>query len=136
MKHREQFIMNKKGQVLVLFILLLPLIFIFLYLVVDIGLMYIEKGKMQNNVKEIITQELKCEECPLNEKETRIRNLINKNIDGVSYDTLEVNDNYIKVSISKDYKSIFVGLFKKDDNKIKVSYKGYMENNKITIKKE
>lgn len=136
MKHREQFIMNKNGQALILFVLLLPLIFIFLYLVVDIGIIHIEKVKMQNTVKEVIKEQLKCENCSLEEKITKIRNLLNKNIEDISIDTLEVNDNYIKVSVSKNYKSIFIGLFKKSDNKLKVSYKGYIEFDKITIKKE
>ena len=44
--------MNSKGQVLVLFMLLLPLVFMMLALIIDTGLLYIEKRHVDLVVKD------------------------------------------------------------------------------------
>ncbi len=53
--------MNKKGQVLVVFVLLLPLIVLFLGLVIDIGNSLVTRKKYENTVKDIILYNYKEE---------------------------------------------------------------------------
>ena len=119
--------MNNKGQTLVLFVLILPIIIILVLLVIGFSNIYTEKNKIENTVKKIITDELNKDD--LSEyKRVRINNLIHKNIDDLKTYDLVVNDEYIKITISKEYK-----LFNQE---IKVSYKGYKINDEIKIKRE
>ena len=46
---------NRNGQVLIAFMLMLPLILLFLGLIIDIGLVFIEKRKIENNIKSVIS---------------------------------------------------------------------------------
>ena len=69
--------MNKKGQVLVVFVLLLPLIVIFLGLVIDIGNSLVMKKKYENIVKDVIIYNYKEDEVveeTNNEEETTVDN--------------------------------------------------------------
>ena len=44
--------MNNKGQTLVIFVIILPILLIMLTLIVDLGFMYIEKRNIENNVSD------------------------------------------------------------------------------------
>lgn len=127
--------MNNKGQTMVLFVLLLPIILIILCLVVDISLSELEKNKIKNIVKETIRNEFNNDNLRLEDSKNRINSIINKNIENALID-LEISDNSIKVTILKDYKGILLSVLNKDGYKIKVSYKGYKVNDKIIIKRE
>lgn len=125
--------MNNKGQTLVLFILLLPIIFILFCVILDYSLLNIEKIKTQNIVKQLINDELE-NNTGIQKSEQKITYLLNKNIENVNIQKLDVTNNEITVTIYKDYKSILSLI--KGNYQIKVSYKGYKINNKIIIKKE
>lgn len=125
--------MNNKGQTLVLFILLLPIIFILFCVILDYSLLNIEKTKTQNIVKQLINDELE-NNTDIQKSEQKITYLLNKNIENVNIQKLDVTDSEITVTIYKDYKSILSLI--KGNYQIKVSYKGYKINNKIIIKKE
>lgn len=127
--------MNNKGQTMVLFVLLLPIISIILCLVVDISLLTLEKNKVQNIVKETIKNELNNDNLILEDSKNRINNIINKNIENALID-LEINDNSIKVTVFKDYNGILLNALNKDGYKIKVSYRGYKLDDKINIKRD
>ena len=59
--------LNKKGQVLVVFVLILPLILIFLGLVIDIGNRLVIKKKNENILKDIVIYTYKTLEKEENE---------------------------------------------------------------------
>ena len=125
--------MNNKGQTLILFVMLLPLLFILLCLVVDIGLLYSEKNKLDNIVKENIKYFL---ENNIEDDEDELNKLLYKNIDNVKIENIDFHDNKLKVEVTKKYKSIFSNILNKDFYKIKVFYIGYKLENKIIIEKE
>ena len=125
--------MNNKGQTLILFVMILPLLFILLCLVVDIGLLYSEKNKLDNIVKENIEYFL---ENNIEDAEDELNKLLYKNIDNVKIENIDFRDNKLKVEVTKKYKSIFSNILNKDFYKIKVSYIGYKLENKIIIEKE
>lgn len=125
--------MNNKGQTLVLFILLLPIIFILFCVILDYSLLNIEKIKTQNIVKQLINDELE-NNTDIQKSEQKITYLLNKNIEDVNIKKLDVTNSEIIVTIYKDYKSIPSLI--KGNYQIKVSYKGYKINDKIIIKKE
>lgn len=87
--------MNNKGQVLVIFVILIPIIILLFTLVIDIGNMYIEKRNINNNLKYAIEYS--------NKNNTDIEEILNKNLDNIE---IYYDDEEIKVS--KKYNGIFI----------------------------
>lgn len=123
--------MTNKGQSLVIFVLLLPLIFILITLVWEIGNLALTQNKYESEIKETIRYYLRHEEEE-NIKE-RINKLLNENIDGEKY--IETENSKIKVHVKKEYNTIYKTIFKNKFN-IDITYMGYKENDKLFIKKE
>lgn len=129
--------MNNRGQTLVMFILMLPLLLIILCLVVDIGMLSLEKKRLENTLKDAIYYELNNQETDSNIIKNRLTNTLSKNINNIKIKKVEITDNkIITVSISKEYKGIFTKILKSDLFDITLTYKGYMNGEKATIKKE
>lgn len=119
--------MNNRGQALVIFVLLLPVIFFIMSMVIDFGNFLITKTKAEDEVKDTINYGLKhIEEIDTNTLQT----LLDSNVDGKK--EITINDKTIKVKINNQVESIF-SIIKYEIN---VSYIGYLDNEKIIIKKE
>lgn len=125
--------MNNKGQTLVLFIIILPVLFMLLALIVDIGFLYNEKNKLNSIVIENIKYFLSV---TTEDEEDKLTRLLYKNIDDVVIEKVSVNDNVIKVKIRKEYKGIFATILSQKINQINVSYVGYKKDSRIIIEKE
>lgn len=123
--------MNNKGQVLVCFVLLIPIIFIMLFLVINLGLFSIEKRKMSNTIKSSITYGLRH----IDEEniEGTLKELVKKNIDEIEELTVLVDNDYISIKISKNYKALFKYF---NNEKITLSYTGNINENKIIIRED
>ena len=94
--------MNNRGQTLVMFILMLPLLLIILCLVVDIGMLSLEKKRLENTLKDAIYYELNNQETDSNIIKNRLTNTLSKNINNIKIKKVEITDNkVITVSISK-----------------------------------
>lgn len=126
---------NKNGQVLVAFMLMLPLIILFLGLIIDSGLIFVEKRRVENNIKSLINYRF---ESDLNENDlySAIDNLLNKNIDNIKQKQINISTNYVKITVNKEVSGIFPYMFNRDNYKINISYKGYMSSGKLVITKE
>ena len=123
--------MNNKGQSLVLFILFLPLLFLLIAIIYDLGSLEINKQKNINEIKNTITYGLKnINDSDLNQK---LNNLLDKNIK--SKTTLKIENNTITINLKYKEKSIFPNIIKKN-YPIDLTYKGYLDNEKIIIVKE
>lgn len=112
---------NNKGQALVTFILLLPIVTLLFILVIDLGLMGIQRRKISNVMKNTI-------EYGINHlsNERELKELIDKNI---KYDDIDIQvKDGIMIKINYKYKGIFL---KKRSFEIK--YRGYIENKRIRI---
>ena len=126
--------MNKNsGQVLVLFILILPLIFMLLGLTIDVGFSYLEKRKVDNVVNEAINYAFNNEDNKILEN---AKKYINKNIDEIDNLNVVLEDDAIKVELTKKQKSLFNDIFNKNNNLISSNWYGYKEDNKIKIIKQ
>ena len=99
--------MNKKGQSLVLFIILLPVIILALALVVDTGLMYNAKIKGNNLLKEAIEEDVDIEEY--------------FNINNFEIVSKEVKSEEACVIITSRVKSVFGQIIGKKEYSIKIS---------------
>lgn len=119
--------MNKKGQVLVMFLLLIPALFMILALVVDLGMLLSKTYKIKSSVKEAISYGLKTNDIEAMEV------LLNNNVDG-EY-TISTNGN-IEIKVKGSYKAILGNIFNKDFYKYEFKYLGYIDNENIVITEE
>ena len=124
--------MNRKGQVLVSFLLILPLLLILLVFIVDMGLMKVSVRKVEHVIKEAINYELKSSEI----SDSRVNDYIKNNLSDIKDINIVVGTDNLKVSVSVYKKSIFNSLIKNKNYTISKSYYGYKENDKIKIIKE
>lgn len=124
---------NKKGQVLVAFIIMMPLILMLIVNIIDIGLYGVEKRKIDDSVKSSVRYGLK--NISDENIENKIHALLIKNIDGINDNDINitVSNNYVKVKVNKKYKPLF-----KLNNSLNtdISYYGTVNDSKIEIKKE
>ena len=113
--------MKNNGQVLVLFVILLPVILLTLIITIEIGNLYLEKQKNQNTIKNIIRENLKE---PNSEK---INTLIEKNIKNIDQKNIFVSDDEIRIYIKQNKK-----IFGKEIT-IEYKYKGIKQDENINI---
>lgn len=127
--------LNNKGQTLVAFIILIPVLIMIFTLVVDLGLLSIEKRKIDNEIKSTITYGLKNIET--DNLDLKLRNLLIKNIEDIDNKNIEIKieNNYIKITLIKEKTSLFK-LIGKDKYEINSSYVGIIQNKRIKIEKE
>lgn len=123
--------MDNKGQSLVAFIFILPIIILILLVVIDYGQISIQKQETISSVKDIITYALRNNDA--NNRENEMKNLLYKNIDESKVNTLdiEIADNKVTVNIIVIPNEVFNVL--NIHNNIKLSYAGKIENNQIII---
>jgi len=122
--------MNSKGQVLVLFMLLLPLVFMMLALIIDTGLLYIEKRHVDLVVKDTTEYGIKNINSVT---EQELYDLLDRNLNDIKEKKIAMNDGILSISISLDKESAFSAIFGKDRYEIKSAYKGMIEQNSIRI---
>ena len=122
--------MNRKGQVLTLFAILLPLILMAVALIIDTGLLYMEKRHVDLVVKDTTEYGIKNIES-VTEKE--LYDLLKKNINDMNDVKIIMNNGILKISVSLNKESIFAGIFDSDRYEIKSTYKGMIEQNSIRI---
>ncbi len=123
--------MNNKGQTLVIFIIMMPIILLIFTLVIDLGYVSKEKIKIDSTLRVIMRNVL--------EKETfskeMIDDLIEKN--ELTYDDYKYSyeNGLLKINITKNIKSILGKIINTDIYKIEIKLTGYIENDKIIIEK-
>lgn len=122
---------NNKGQSLVLFVLLIPIILLIIFMVIDIGRSYTFKSSLDNINKIAIEYGVKNIED--REVISDIKKIIYKNTDKVDsvYVTIENGRVYVEI-IGYQEMIIDTGI---DILKVKSSLYGYMMDNKIIIER-
>ncbi len=122
--------MTNKGQSLVIFVILLPIIFILITLVWELGNLSVAQSKYESEIKDAIKYGLSHQEDPeLNQK---IKELLDSNIDGEK--NIVIREGVIKINVKSEYKTVYRALFK-DKFDIDITYTGHTENEKVIIKK-
>lgn len=126
--------LNNKGQTLILFVVLIPVLLMVLAIVVDVSLMYHEKIKSENTTKTII-KNVYGNRSDDNIK-NQIKDLFKKN--NIEYKNIKISSTseYIKITNNYEIDSIFGKIIGFKKYKIKINIKGYMKNNKIIFTKE
>ena len=125
---------NNKGQTLVAFILILPIILMVFAVVIDFGMYNIERRHVICNVKYSNKYGLKNIDSDNIKRD--MESLLYKNIDNKSIKTLDISldNDSITININVEYKTIFSKLLK-FYNEINLSYFGKIENNEVKITK-
>ena len=122
--------MNKRGQTLIIFVMLIPIILTMAALVIDVGLLYYKKNEYTGIVEESIKEYFKDEDI-LSAKKTLTLN-------GVSLDDTEINvsDNKITVTLDTKVDSIFGKVIRINEYEIKVSRVGTKDKERVIINKK
>lgn len=119
--------MNNKGQTLVLFVLILPIIIFIMLLVIDVSNMFITKQELNNINKIVLNYGLDIiEEENIDSK---LEELINKNVLNNEH-TIRIDNGIIEVEIKKNIQGIVT---KKKIYEVKSVYKGYIKEDKKII---
>ena len=126
--------LNNKGQVLVCFVIMLPILLLAIALIVNLGIYGIEKRKVSNTVKDTIKYGLNHIDDD-NVKDT-MRDLIIQNIDDINASDINITtaNSYIKINVTKTEKVLFSGF--NNNLQIDVTYSGNISDNGIKIMEE
>ena len=117
--------MNKNGQVLVCFVILLPILIMIMALVIDLGFMMVKTYKAKDTVRIAIKYGLE------NNDIEGVKTILDKNIN----DKYEINTNgNIEITINGSYKAILGRIFNKEIYNYEFKYIGYIDNDEIYIK--
>lgn len=126
--------LNNKGQTLIMFILLIPLILVIMALVVDTSFVYKEKIKFQSVTKTIMKTTYENKDATdFNDK---IINLYKKNGIYTNNIVIKVNSNSVVIKNQAKVKSVFGNIIGIKNYEVKFSYKIYKENESIKVIKE
>ena len=121
--------MNNKGQSLVLFILIIPILLGIVVLVIDCGNALVTKNKINNVIEMVLEDGL---EDGYSEEE--INKLIDYNLDSGTY-SVDVDNDVINIKVSDYVDGVFSNILDIDGFHIVSEYDGYIENNKKVIEK-
>lgn len=126
------FRLNNKGQSLVMFIIVIPIVLLVLTLVYDVGSAIYEKNRLSNVSYMVIDYGL---DNILSIDENELIDLVMKNTDNLSYISVSIENNVIDVELSKDIKGVIGGLFGFDLIRANCYYKGELVNGQKRIER-
>ena len=124
--------MNNKGQSLILFVLLIPIIFLILLMVYDIGSMVLLKDEL-NDIN-YMAMDYGVSHMEDENIDTTLTDLIIKNKHDASV-KIEIIDSKLYIDISDNIDNKLSLFNKLDTFSVKSSYVGYMEENEKVIRK-
>ena len=121
--------LNNKGQSLVLFILLIPILILIMILVIDMGNLYCEKKEIDS------IGYLVCDYGISNYNDENVLNdmirLANLNNNKLSIVSVNIEDNNIDVVIGEKVKGVLGKMFNLDIFDVNVHYVGNIESGRI-----
>ena len=126
--------MNSRGQSLISFVLIIPIILMILFMVYDIGNMVLLREKLDNINYIVIDYGLdKLED---NDLANKINEMIKKNKDDIDIINIGISDGKIRIVLEDrlDNKLSLINKFKAFN--VKSSYIGYIENDKKIIRRD
>ena len=121
--------MNNKGQSLVLFVLLIPIILGIITLVIDVGKSLVEKNSINNKIELVIEYGL---EDNLTKKE--ISELLEHNLNTNDYQ-VNIDNGTIEIKVKTYVQGIISNVFDFKGFNIESEYHGYMQEEKKIIEK-
>lgn len=123
--------MDSKGQTLVIFVLILPILLLLFALIWEVGNLGLTINKYETEIKDTI--EYGLNHLDDENLEDILTNLLKANLEGNI--NVEINNQVIKVNVKQKYDALFNNLLNNRFD-IDLTYNGYIENNKFIIQKE
>lgn len=125
--------LNNKGQSLVLFIVLLPILLLVIVLVVDVGIITTSKQDL-NNINYMMV-DYGLSNLGKESLEEEIRKYIILNDSEIDNMNIRVVDNEVYINMKKTEKSLIAHVFNIKDFEIVSEYKGTIINDKKSIER-
>ena len=94
---------NNKGQSIVVFVLIMPIIFLLIGILWEIGNQYVLESEYESEIKNAITYGLKTNNKE--DLENKLKIMLDKNLEGTK--EISISDDKIKIHVSKKSNSIF-----------------------------
>ena len=134
--------LNNRGQSLILFVIVLPVLLLILVLVIDIGRVVSLKQEL-NNISEIVldygidylNNDMDDNIDSISSIENKLIEIIELNKDDIDEIDVRIDNNKIYILLSDSVDGIFSSILDIDMFDIKSSYVGYMDNNKKRIER-
>jgi len=126
---------DSRGQVLVVFVLLIPVILMLLALVVDVGFLYVEKRNTDNVIKDTINYGLDNLDLPEGTLQAKLTKLVNSNLDDIQRLTIQIDVDGIEINITRNKQSVFSNVYKDASYKIVSNYVGNITDSIKDIRK-
>ena len=124
--------LNNKGQSLVLFIMIIPILLLIMVFVYDMGMLLYEKDRLSNTVNMAIDYTLDNKEVSNEE----IKELIDRNTKREVEIKIDRDNDSIEIEAQEEAKFIFSNLFDFDFTKIVIKYEGKIVDNKKIIERK
>lgn len=126
------FKLNNKGQSLVMFVVIIPILCLVFTLVYDIGIAIYEKNRLSNTCYIVIDYGLDNIDS-INESD--LIDLIQKNINNLSYISVLISENDIEIKLSKNIEGIMGKMFGFNLIEANTYYEGKIVNNEKKIER-
>lgn len=124
--------LNNKGQSLVMFIILLPILLLILTLVYDVGNAIYEKDRLSNTNYMVVDYALDNIDSI---DEDDLNTLILKNDNNLDDISIMIIDNSVDISLKKNIKGVFGNMFNFNLTFVKSEYNGKIVNGKKKIER-
>lgn len=118
--------LNNRGQSLILFVIILPILLLILILVVDIGKIVVLKQEL-DNISEIVL-DYGLDNLNKENLVDELTNLIKLNNDSIDEININFEDNRIYIELHEDVNGIFSSLIDISIFNVNSSYIGYIDN--------
>lgn len=124
--------LNNKGQSLVMFIILLPILLLILTLVYDVGNAIYEKDRLSNTNYMVVDYALDNIDSI---DDDDLNTLILKNDNNLDDISIMIIDNSVDISLKKNIKGVFGKMFNLNLTFVKSEYNGKIVNGKKKIER-
>ena len=122
---------NNKGQTLVLFVLIIPILLLIIYAIINIGKMSFLRNELDSI--NYIAIDYGLNNIDKENLSDKLKEIIKKNDSNIDNINIDIKDNEIKVILEDDYKLLLIN--NKSMFKVKSSMIGKIENGKNIIER-
>ena len=124
--------LNNKGQSLVMFVLIIPIVLLILILVYDIGNAIYEKNRLSNTSYLAVSYAL--DNIGKIDENDVVRYIL-KDSDNLNNISVVIKDNSIDIELEKKIKGLFSRSFDLELTTVRSKYKGTIDNDKKNIER-
>ena len=124
---------NNKGQTLVLFVVILPILLLLLVLVIDVGKMIVSKIEL-NNISKIVL-DYGIDNIDKENIKDELINLVKLNKADIDDIDVEIENGKIYLELENNEEGLFSGIIGVTLFKIETNYMGYIDNGEKRIER-